>query len=485
MGINVVARLCALAIVVGSTLPCTALGAEQPTVESAARALRKAVAYFRDDVSARGGYLWRYSEDLSRREGENIASATTAWVQPPGTPTVGGACLSAFELSGDLYYLEAARETAIALARGQLQSGGWDYRIEFDPKDRRKYAYRVDGGGRGSRNVTTLDDNTTQAALRYLMRVDRALGFEDRVIHEAVDYALGRLLAAQYPNGAWPQRFTEPPDPAKHPVVKANYPNSWPRECPKVDYRSFYTFNDNSIADMIETMFEAEEIYGDKRYGDSAKKAGDFIVLAQMPEPQPAWAQQYNAQMQPAWARRFEPASVTGGESQGVMRSLLFVYRKTGDKRYLAPIPAALKYLRESQLPDRQLARFYELKTNRPLYFTTKYELTYDDSDLPTHYGFKVSSRLDSIEAEYQRLLKTDPDRLNPKPSKRTYRMSNSLADQARKAIDSLDERGAWVEAGSLKAQGSDDKTKRIIDTRTFVRNVEALARFIAASQRQ
>ncbi|HRX79789.1 MAG TPA: pectate lyase, partial [Pirellulaceae bacterium] len=455
---------------------------DPPTKDEAARALRKAVDFFRTEVAASGGYLWRYSADLSLQEGETQASNTTAWVQPPGTPTVGSAYLFAFEAIGDQYYLDAARETAYALVRGQLQSGGWDYRIEFDPKSRRKYAYRVEGGTGDVRNTTTLDDNNTQAALRFLMQVDRAFEFKDQQIHESVEFALASLLNAQYPNGGWPQRFDEPPDAAQFPVIRANYPDSWPREFPKEDYKSYYTFNDNSIADMIATMFDAERIYGESKYGDAAKRAGDFILLAQMPEPQPAWAQQYNAKMQPAWARRFEPAAVTGGESQGILRILMSIYRETGDKKYLAPIPAAIKYLRSSQLPDGQLARFYELKTNRPLYFTKEYVMTYDDGDLPTHYGFKIGSRLESLEAEYERLLQTEPSKLKPRESKPTYKMSGSLAQQARAAIDSLDQRGAWVEPGTLRAYPTNDSSKSVIDTRTFENNVETLSKFIAAS---
>jgi hypothetical protein len=474
--------LCALAAVVDSVAPISALAAE-PTAEEAGRALHNAVEFFESHVSASGGYLWRYSDDLARQEGENQASNSTAWVQPPGTPTVGGACLFAYEATGEQFYLDAARKTAHALVRGQLKSGGWDYRIEFEPKARLQYAYRVEGGSGNARNVTTLDDNTTQAALRYLMHVDRALDFKDERIHESVEFALSSLLTAQYPNGAWPQRFSESPDALQYPVVKANYPDSWPREYPKEDYRSYYTFNDNSIADMIATMFEAERIYGEAKYGDAAAKAGDFILLAQMPEPQPVWAQQYNAKMQPAWARRFEPASITGGESQGILRILMSIYRETGDKKYLAPIPAAIQYLRSSQLPDGQLARFYELQTNRPLYFTKEYVLTYDDGDLPTHYGFKVDSKIDSIAAEYERLLKTAPEKLKPRESKPTYKMSRSMTEQARTAIDTQDGRGAWVEPGSLRSYGEDDPTKRVIDTRTFVKNVEALGKFIAASK--
>ena len=92
--------LCALIAVIDSVTPTTTSAAE-PAVDEAARALRKAVEFFRQEVSASGGYLWRYSGDLARREGEDQASKTTAWVQPPGTPTVGGAYLLAYEALGD------------------------------------------------------------------------------------------------------------------------------------------------------------------------------------------------------------------------------------------------------------------------------------------------------------------------------------------------------------------------------------------------
>jgi PelA/Pel-15E family pectate lyase len=455
--------------------------AEELSAKDATAALHKAVAYFRRHVSASGGYLWRYSADLKLQEGENAAGPTTAWVQPPGTPTVGDAYLTAYELTGDRELLAASRETALALVKGQLQSGGWDYRIEFDARQRRRYAYRVDGPGAGKRNVTTLDDDTTQSALRFLMRVDRALEFKDKPIHDAATYALKSLLKAQYPNGAWPQRYSAFPKVADYPVKKASYPASWSRTYRKKDYRGYYTFNDNSIADVIDTLFLATEISKDKRYRQAAEKAGDFIILAQMPDPQPAWAQQYDRNMHPAWARKFEPPAVTGGESQGVLRTLLSLYRRTGKKKYLAPVPRALAYLKKSRLPGGRLARFYELKTNRPLYFVKDtYELTYRDDNLPTHYAFKVGSRLARIERDYQRLLKTDPSHLNPPPRKPVYRLSRSLRDQARQLVAALDDRGAWVEPGGLRKAG---RANRIISTRTFTKNVETLARFIAASK--
>jgi hypothetical protein len=444
-------------------------------------AMRRAAEFFRTQVTVQGGYLWRYSEDLSLREGEGKATATMAWVQPPGTPSVGMAFLDAHRATGDAYYLDAARQTAHALVSGQLRSGGWDYLIEFDPALRPKYAYRFNGDA-GGKNVTTLDDDNTQSALRLLMRVDEALKFKDEKIHETALFALGSLLAAQYPNGGWPQRFEHTPDPDRFPTKRASYPESWSRTYPAVDYRGYYTFNDNTIADMIETMFLASRIYRNSGYRKSAEKAAGFILLAQMPEPQPAWAQQYDADMHPAWARKFEPPAVTGGESQGVLEILLTLYRETGDPKYLEPVPRAIAYLRRSRLAGGTLARFYELKTNQPLYFTKDYTLTYSDVDMPTHYAFKVADRLDKIESEYQGLQRSRSGKSEPSRSSTRIDSAETLARQARNVIGALDERGRWVEEGQLRFQG-DSSVRRIINCRTFVENMRTLVRYLEATK--
>ncbi|MEN6496377.1 MAG: pectate lyase [Thermoguttaceae bacterium] len=460
---------------------------EKPLPARARDGLHKAVGFFTQEVATEGGYLWRYSEDLKAREGEGKASATTVWVQPPGTPSVGLALLEVYRETGGAACLEAAKKAGYCLVRGQLRSGGWDYRIEFNPKERKRYTYRVDSPaeGKSQRDTTTLDDNNTQAALRLLMRLDQTLHFKDAQIKEAAEYGLSAVLNAQYPNGAWPQRFQQPPDPAKFPVKKASYPESWSRTFPRVDYRAYYTFNDHAMSDVLSLMFEAGRIYEDPRYRKAAERCGDFILLAQMPEPQPAWAQQYDADMHPAWARKFEPPAVTGGESQGVLQTLLDLYRETGDKKYLEPIPSALAYLRRSLLPDGQLARFYELQTNRPLYFTTRYELTYRDDDLPTHYSFKVGQNLDRIEREYQKLLALAPKQLGQRPVKRRTKPSQALITRVEGVLSALDGRGRWVEDGRLKYQGPEDPPRRIIDCQTFIRNVSLLGEYLAAVAEQ
>jgi PelA/Pel-15E family pectate lyase len=456
------------------------------TREQAQAAMHKAIQFYQTKVSVNGGYLWQYSSDLKEREGEGKASATQAWVQPPGTPSMGEAFLEGYLLTSDKVLLEAAKKTAYALVNGQLVSGGWDYRIEFDAKLRNKQAYRVENSRQSIKNsriknVTTLDDNTTQSAMSFLIKIDRVLNFKDSKIHSAVVYGLDALVQAQYPNGAWAQRFSEFPDPKSYPVKKAAFPDSWSRTHPKVDYRSYYTFNDNTLADMIDLMFLAGDLI-DKKYTRAALRAADFILLAQLPEPQPAWAQQYNAKMQPAWARRFEPPAVTGGESQGVIRILMTVYRQTGDAKYLKPIPRALAYLKKSELPDGRIPRFLEVRTNRPLYFTTKYELTYKDDDLPTHYGFQVGSKIDRLKASYEKILRSPGPKKSPWNSQRKKPSpGKSLEKAAESVAKAMDTRGAWTERGQLRGKGNSTAEQPVISTTTFIANLRTLARFVAA----
>jgi hypothetical protein len=447
--------------------------------------MRRAVDFFRTQIAVRGGYVYLTSDDLAKREGENRVTPTQVWIQPPATPTVGLAYLDAYRVCGEKYLLEAARETAECLIQGQLRSGGWHILIEFDPAERAKrYDFRVDpvsGEQPKSRRHTTLDDDKTQSCLRFLMRLDREVEFKDERLHEATLYALDHLAAAQFPNGAWPQQFDGPPNPAEYPVVKASYPETWSRTFPKVNYVGHYTFNDNAITDDVAVMLEAHQTYGDSRYRAAAERAGDFIILAQMPEPQPAWAQQYDVAMHPAWARKFEPPSITGGESQGVIQILLDLYRATGNDKYLQPVPAALAWLKRSQLPDGRMARFYELHTNKPLYFTKQYELTYSDADLPTHYGFKTGGdKLDKLAATYEKLKSEGPPK-KPAAAPEPIKFTKKFADEARQVAAALDDRGAWVEDGRLSNFGDDDPTTRIITSRTFVKNLPVLARCAAA----
>lgn len=138
------------------------------TKQQATDALHRAVRFFREQASASGSYVYRLSEDLTKREGEGKVGPTTGWIEPPGTPSVGIAYLQSYQLTRDPVLLQAATETGLALVRTQLVSGGWDNGIEFAEEDRRRYAYRVESPTQPSRlrNTTTFDDDKSQSAIR-------------------------------------------------------------------------------------------------------------------------------------------------------------------------------------------------------------------------------------------------------------------------------------------------------------------------------
>jgi hypothetical protein len=311
------------------------------------------------------------------------------------------------------------------------------------------------------------------------MRADKALSFQDAKIHQAAIRGLESLLTTQYPNGAWfvfCKSVPKPYPPEDYPVRKATYPEAWSRTPTRAQI--CYILNDNLVPDVVHTLLDAWDIYRDERYQAAAKKGGDFLLLAQMPEPQPAWAQTYDVKMQPVWGRKFEPPAIAGAESQTVLESLLTLYRRTGEKKYLATVPPAVAYLQKSRLPDGRLARFYELQTNKPLYFTRSYEMTYSSDDMPTHYKFIWDSRLEAIEAEYQRLLAADPATLAAPPKVDTAK----LAAQAAAAIKGLDDRGAWVERGTIRFHEVEPPSGAI-KCRTFADRVHVLSQFLVAAR--
>jgi hypothetical protein len=433
-------------------------------------ALKRAAVFYRERVASHGGYVYYYSEDLKQRWGEGRAAADTIFVQPPGTPTVGMAYLQAFAATGDRYYLESAREAARALVDGQLQSGGWTQVIHFAPAERMG-KYRTRKGG--DWNATSLDDGQTQAALTMLIRFDRAVDSKDETIHEAAQFGLESLLKAQFANGAFPQVWTGPV--AARPIVKAAPPDyEWRTEGRIKNYWDQYTLNDNLAGTVSGVLIEAHHSYRDEKFLSALKKLGDFLLLAQLPEPQPAWCQQYNEQMNPIWARKFEPPAVSGWESQDVLETLIKIARYTGDKKYLEPLPRAIGYLRSCVLADGRIARFYELGTNRPLYMDDDYQLTYDDSKAPSHYGWKQPVRLDAIERAWKQAAHESDDAPILPPEK--------LPTKVREIIGSLDSQGRWISTYNgepLVGQPKFPRSFRYVSSALFAENVETLCRFL------
>jgi hypothetical protein len=107
--------------------------------------------------------------------------------------------------------------------------------------------------------------------------------------------------------------------------------------------------------------------------------------------------------------------------------------------------------------------------TNKPLYMTKQYQLTYEPSDLPTHYSFiRDGIGLDGLERRYREALVESIE---------DSQTSAPVAEgEIRRILNALDQRGAWVEQGTL---GSQLYRGPIIDSRTFIRNVDRLSRYL------
>ena len=156
------------------------------------------------------------------------------------------------------------------------------------------------------------------------------------------------------------------------------------------------------------------------------------------------------------------------------------LYRETGQRKYLEPIPRALAYLRRSRLADGRFARFYELGTNKPLYFTQDYQLTYSDADVPTHYAFKIGDGTDKLASEYGRLSKMTPQQLQATSQASPPKLDAGSIEEVKRIIAAQDARGRWIEGGGLKYYRPKDDSISVIRSATFNKNVETLSRFLA-----
>ncbi|NND06480.1 MAG: pectate lyase [Saprospiraceae bacterium] len=460
----------------------------EPSLSEIKGSMKTATNFMMRSVSNQGGFLWKYSADLSEQWGEVPARKSQIWVQPPGTTSVGMMLLKAHGTTGDDQYLRYAEQVADALIWGQLPSGGWHYLIDFDSSGLRPWYddvaakcwgweeyYHYYGNG-------TFDDGVTASASRFLLYIYLATHSEkyEAALLKALDF----ILEAQYPNGAWPQRY---------PIM-----NDYGHDGHE-DYTPYYTYNDDVIHGNIMFLLEAHQKLGDNKFREAAQRGMDFYLISQVAAPQAGWALQYDLALQPAWARSYEPAAISSGQTVRNIKDLMTFYKITGNSKYLSPIPAAIQWLESAVIntdPQKNFshATFYQPKTNKPLYAhregtsidNGRYWVDHLQANFPGHYGMLRSVNVASLKVAFERVRSLTPTeaQVNYEGALKNESKAKAVDSQEiQEIIDAQDNRGAWLEDLQIPhypdVVGQPRRIVKGISTQTYVTNMEKLINYL------
>lgn len=271
------------------------------------------------------------------------------------------------------YASAAARAIADSVMQYQSPQGGWPKSTDLATPPRSPEDIPPVGRGRAN----SLDNGATTTPMEFLALVMHATG--ETKYKDSFARGLDYLFAAQYPNGGWPQFY------------------------PLRDgYYSHITYNDGA---MIRVMTLLRDVAGGKapyEFVDPERRAKaaaavergiDCILRTQIKQDGKltVWCAQHDEKtLAPAWARKYEPPSLSGSESVGVVRFLIEIEKPTPP--IIAAIEGAVTWLKAVAIPGMRAerfvaadgerdgrviadpaagplwARFYELGTNRPLF---------------------------------------------------------------------------------------------------------------------
>ena len=518
------AGLLAVLVAAPATLLAIAQPAPAPSRDRILETMKRATRFMVDKVSTRGGYVWSYLPDKSRRWGELEARATQIWIQPPGTATMGHLFLDAYHATGDAYYYAAAESVAGALIFAQHPSGGWNYLADFagDRSLREWYdtigrnAWRMEEFQHHWDNAT-FDDAGTAESAKFLLRL--YVEKRDPKFKPALDKAIAFVLDSQYPVGAWPQRYP----------LKSEFSHHG-----NADYTSYITFNDDVAGENIDFLIKVYQALGDKRVLDPIQRAMTAFLVTQQGSPQPGWGLQYTLDLKPAGARTYEPRALATHTTATNLELLMRFYRLTGETKFLARIPEALDWLEALTLPPGIATRpgtthptFIELGTDKPLYVhregsnVVNGRYYVDDSPKKTLAHYSAFRRVDvaGLRKQYEHLratpgevaAKDSPLRSgsDPVPLPRFFAVETTAGPSAAEAIAALNAEGYWpgrlgYNSHPFKRQGTrlvapgdfsqthvgdetdtspfPDETLTGISTAAYIRHMSALIRALDAS---
>lgn len=405
----------ALAVAASATVAVAQPAAATGNVrDSALNAMKRATVFMTDKVSQKGGYVWSYLPDMSRRWGEMEAFPSMIWIQG-GTPRMGQVFLDAYRATRDEHYYRAAEQVAGVLIACQHPSGGWNYCADLDSEASLKKWY--DTIGRNGWRLeefqhyygnATFDDRTTVDAAEFMLR----MYFEkkDAAFKASLDKAIQFVLDSQHRVGGWPQRFP----PAGEFKKDGNS-----------DYTGYITLNDEVAAGNIEFLIQCYRTTGDRRLLDAIHRGMDAFLALQQPAPQAGWGLQHTPDdLKPAAGRTYEPLAMVTHTTGACIDQLIRFYRMTGDRKFLSRIPEALDWLESVRLPAGipgargSHPTFVAIGTNKPLYIhrsgsnvvNGRYFADDNPQNTVGHYSSFRNVDVAGLRRRYEQALATPPE---------------------------------------------------------------------------
>ncbi len=272
---------------------------------------------------------------------------------------------------------DSGRAVVDAVLSYQAPNGGWSKHVDY-MRGPRAVGQSYFAESNEWAWISTLDNDATTGELRFLARADRAHPDPRRAaaFRRGVEY----LLAAQYPNGCWPQSY--PLDGGYHDAA---------------------TFNDRATVnalDLLGEVADGEHAFVPASTRDSARRAiaaGLDCVLASqvvVRGVRTIWGQQHDPlTLAPTSARSYELTSLASLESVAIVDYLMRLPRPSA--RAVRAVHSAADWFRsaairgyaydrfELRADDRAgplWARLNEIGTNRPL-FANRDGITLYDAD--------------------------------------------------------------------------------------------------------
>ena len=384
-------------------------------------AMLRATSFMRQRCAVNGGYVWSYASDFARRWGAMEAYESMIWIQPPGTATMGHLYLDCYHASRQEYFYESSVEVAQGLIAAQHPSGGWNYMHDFGGEDSTRRWYDTIGrnGWRFEEfhhyyGNATFDDAGTVEAAQFLLRV--YLEQRDPQFSQPLEQALRFVLASQYDNGGWPQRYPFVDDaPQAHGVP---------------DYTRHITFNTEVGVENIKFLLMMYQALGDQRALAAIYRAMAIYPATLQTLPQAGWGLQHSVTtLAPVGARSYEPEALVTSTTADNTSLMMDFYEWTGEQQFLERLPEVFAWLDsvrlppgEEYLPDRRFPTFIELGSNKPLYthrrgsnvVNGEYYVDYSPEKPIQHYSQWRAIDVDALRDRFRRLTLTTPADVAP-----------------------------------------------------------------------